>query len=127
MLGEPDSFPLGDFPSGRRLEAPNQPKGFVGTISTLPEANHYNLETAARFWTQANVQDFDRDGKFWVARQTGERYLVARGNPLLAQSPRATDGAIFLVVDDRILFLRRDGETPVTDSIPLGTGFGYST
>ena len=57
-----------------------------------------------------------------MSRVTCERYRLAHCNPLLAQKPRAIDVATFVVVDDSLVFLRLDREqSPVEDSIPLGT------
>ena len=77
MIGDPDSFDLGTFPTGRKLESANTPRGYVGDLRTLPEATGENIETALRFWEQADLDDFDRDGKIWVNRVTGERYRMA--------------------------------------------------
>jgi hypothetical protein len=111
---------FGNLPIGRRLEKPERPANYAGTMRTLPRADEESIRFARRHWRQASEHDFAREGKAWIDRASGLAYKRVRSNPLLAADPKATGVSTFLVADDAMIFLKADEPDPVAERRVLG-------
>jgi hypothetical protein len=91
-------------PFGRKLEqGANRPADWLGTVSVLAEATPGNLKAARRFLQQGNEDDFQREGRTWTDRATGQTYRLVHGQPLATPRPDGTSD-LFLVVDGNLIF-----------------------
>jgi hypothetical protein len=100
----PEGFALG-YPEGRKLpSAP--PGGWVGQLRTTPKATDDVIKFAARTWTQARPEEFERTGRRrYIDRHDGTAYDLVRGNVVLGDDPELAD--LFFVEDGALWFLRR--------------------
>jgi hypothetical protein len=104
MPPPPEGFALG-YPEGRKV-AGGPPGGWMGQLRTMPRATDDAIKFAARTWTHARAEEFERVGRRrYIDRATGVEYDLVHGNPLLGDEPELAD--VFLVADDALLFLRR--------------------
>jgi hypothetical protein len=115
--------PLIDFPEGRKLdEGPNRPKNWFGYVDGLPDASEARIEWAARHFVRASEDEYERDGRYWIEKSTGERYVIAKGDPVLASDPRDTGIEAFIVRDDDcIIFLCTPGHATSVTRVELGS------
>jgi len=114
--------PLIDVPTGRKLdESPTRPKGWFGDVRGLPDADEDRVELARRYFVETSDDEYEHDGKVWIST-TGERFRVARFDPLLALDPTDTGVERFVVREaDALIFLRREGVTSSAKSVHLGS------
>jgi hypothetical protein len=112
---------FGSLPVGRRLEQPDRPANYAGTMRVLPQADKDSITFARRHWPEAKEQDFERQGKAWVDKATGVEYKRVRFNPLVTTDPKTTGVSTFIVTDDSLIFLRKaDEPAPVAERLVLG-------
>ena len=70
---------------------------------------------------QANADEFEHDGKIWRDRATGVEYVPVPGAPLASGHPKDLHIAAFIIVDGRLVFLRRRDDDGVERSVHIGT------
>jgi hypothetical protein len=98
-----------ELPTGRKLEAPDRPENYYGSIDVLQKATPDRVAVARRHWTEAKRDDFTVDGRNWRDRASGEHYRIAKYDPLIGLDPKTNNISAFLVSDGMIVFLYRVG------------------
>lgn len=109
----------GTLPTGRVLETPDRPKDYMGTIGVLRPATDKAVQAARKHFIEADLEDFERNGTRWIDKGTGEPYRVVRAAVLESLDPKR-HASVFVVADNLLWFLKREGEESVVDSVEIG-------
>jgi hypothetical protein len=114
-----DTF-FGRLPTARKLEGPDRPKGYAGTIEVLRDATPELIEVARRHFPETTRDDFEVDGREWTDIGTGDRYRIALFDPLASSDPKASRVSAFLVDGPKLVFLYRMGVEEESHRVVLG-------
>ena len=87
-----DVEPIGEAERAARRERARRLEETKATIYTLPKATRRAVERARRTWPEAQLEDFQREHKNFVHKETGVRYRRVPGDALLggAQEQQVT-------------------------------------
>ena len=92
-----------------------------GTIWSLPPADEWRLKKARESFIEANVDDFDVQGKDFVDKATGKVNRLERSDPSVGGDPRDSGIEIFFKTwDERLVFLKPRGSEGRVTSVHIG-------
>jgi hypothetical protein len=116
-----------ELPTGRKLERPDRPDNYAGSINVLQKATPERVAVARRHWTEAKRDDFAIDGREWRDRASGEQYRIAKYDPLQSLDPKTSNISAFLQSDGMLVFLYKVGadDKSVQTRVVLGEVGAY--
>jgi hypothetical protein len=129
---------MGTLPEGRRLNAsaPAERMGSMGTQAKGAFAER--LAWSRKHFIEASAHDFrvllresrlgglvegrapQLVGRLWEDKATGEQYKVVKADPMMQADASLLGVSCFIVVDERVVYLRRREEKPRVSTVRVG-------
>jgi hypothetical protein len=121
MAREPQVFEY--IPRGRKVERPDTPDDYVGSIGVLRRADRELVKLLRRNLREIAERDLEQDGKVWTDRKTDEQFrlFTAYVDPI---APQEADVTAFAVSDGNILYFKPLGTPERVESVFIGVHHG---
>lgn len=108
-------------PRGRKVEGPDTPDDYVGTVGVLRRADKELVKLLRRDLREIAERDLVQEGKTWTDRKTGEEFRLVTSF-VDVTAPQEMSVTAFTVRGGHVCYLRPLGASlPQDKSVVLGT------